>query len=91
MSNDWEGSRTPPTPSADLFIGHAAIAKTISMITLSAFLLGGEETNEIDRHSSYKIRLTPVPWLADMRPVRDERTNQIVSLEPLLRRILSKL
>ena len=26
------------------------------------------------RHSSYKINLSPVPCLGNMRPIRDERT-----------------
>ena len=30
--------------------------------------------------SSYKINLTPVPWLGSMRPEWDERTNVLLSV-----------
>ena len=40
------------------------------MIASCAALIVFDKTNEVDRHSSYKINLTPVPWLGSMRPIR---------------------
>ena len=35
-----------------------------------AALVVFDETNEVHRHSSYLINLTPVPWSGSMRPIR---------------------
>jgi hypothetical protein len=35
-----------------------------------AALIVLDETNEIHRHSSYLINLTPVPWSGSLRPIR---------------------
>ena len=38
-----------------------------------AALVVFDETNEVHRHSSYLINLTPVPWSGNMRPIRYKR------------------
>ena len=49
---------------------NTAITERLYMIASCAALIVFDKTNEVDRHSSYKINLTPVPWLGSMRPIR---------------------
>ena len=52
-----------------LFMGvkYSTVTKLILTASSCSLTLELKETNKIDRHSSYKVNLTPVPWLGIMR------------------------
>ena len=57
------------------FVSSSPIAKSNFFFFTQQFVVLLDDVTLFEiRHSSYRINLTPVPWLGNMRPVRDERT-----------------
>tara|TARA_Y100001937_G_C7084996_1_gene314924 strand:+ start:585 stop:794 length:210 start_codon:yes stop_codon:yes gene_type:complete len=57
------------------FVSSSTIAKSnLFLLTEKLLVLFDDEALFEIRHSSYRINLTPVPWLGNMRPEWDERT-----------------
>ena len=57
------------------FVSSSSIAKSDFFFFTEHLLILFDDVALFEiRHSSYRINLTPVPWLGNMRPVRDERT-----------------
>ena len=57
-----------------LLVNYTTITKSINFVVVCFFLSVCDVADNDVRHSSYKINLSPVPCLGNMRPVRDERT-----------------
>ena len=57
------------------FVGCATITQCYFFLLAEHFVVSIDDVALFEiRHSSYKINLSPVPCLGNMRPVRDERT-----------------